>query len=74
MISFSALCTGPCSSINSVSGEAIDSLHVYLPVSEVVTEDNMSLSPLLVSLEVSIAESFTIQVTDTVTSTDGVRA
>ena len=54
----------------------IVSVHAYLPVSEVVTGENMRLSPLPVtrpSLEVSIPEPFTIHVTDTVTSTDGVR-
>ena len=60
----------------------IVSVHAYLPVSEVVTGENIvwrngKLSPLPVtrpSLEVSIPEPFTIHVTDTVTSTDGVRA
>ena len=73
---FSWLSFGLSTVTNGVCGAVISSVHVYLPVSEVVRRENVRKAPvMLLSPEVAIVEPFTIHVTtvSTLVSTDVLR-
>ena len=61
---FSGLSFGLSTVTNGVCGAVIASVHVYLPVSEVVRRENVRATPVMfLSPEVATVEPFTIHVT-----------